>query len=80
MKKPSEIFAENLKRYAGEMTQHELAAKIGVSRAAIGHWMQGKRLPHLDMFPKIAQALEIEHWQALVSEHTEDHKKSLVCV
>lgn len=36
------------------LTQHELASRIGVTRAAVGQWERNKSYPSVDMLPKLA--------------------------
>lgn len=40
------------------MTQKQLAEKIYVARATVTSWEQGARTPHMDMLPRIAEALD----------------------
>ena len=41
------------------LTQEELAFKVGVSRAYIGYIEQGRNIPSLELLQKIANALKI---------------------
>lgn len=42
-----------------DMTQSELARKIGVSFQSVNMWVSGKRNPSYESVPKIAKALGI---------------------
>ncbi len=42
-----------------EMTQEELAERIGISRAYIGFIEQGRNTPSLELLEKIAKAIKI---------------------
>ena len=43
--------------YDRKMTQTELAAKLGVSQAAVSEWVREKKRPTLEMCVKLADAL-----------------------
>ena len=47
-----------IRRARGNLTMKELGDLVGVSESAVGYWETGKRLPSLDMLPKIAEVLE----------------------
>ncbi len=44
-------------RHEAEMTQEDLAEKVGVSRVYIGYVEQGRNTPSLEILEKIAKAL-----------------------
>lgn len=54
------IFSERLKacRKKHDMTQRELASKLGVASSAIGMYEQGRREPDSDMLLKICSVLD----------------------
>jgi|GEM_PF-2901242 DNA-binding helix-turn-helix protein len=56
-----DIFKENLKisRINAGFSQDDLADKIGVNRATISFYEKGKRKPDIEMFIKIANALNV---------------------
>jgi DNA-binding XRE family transcriptional regulator len=45
-------------RHEVEMTQEDLAEKVGVSRVYIGYVEQGRNTPSLEILEKIAKALK----------------------
>ena len=47
-------------RHDQNLTQEELAEKVGVSRVYIGYVEQGRNTPSLDMLEKIAKALKVK--------------------
>ena len=47
-------------RRAKGLTQGELAAKLGRSRAAIANWEVGNSLPELPMFVDLCKALKVK--------------------
>lgn len=46
------------RREALQMTQREMARRIGVSHVAIHNWETGGRRPRADLLPAIAAALD----------------------
>ena len=46
-------------RHEADMTQEDLAEKVGVSRVYIGYVEQGRGTPSLDILEKIARALRV---------------------
>lgn len=54
-------FAENIRKYrnARELTQEELAEKVGVSGQAVSKWETNDTLPDTSILPDIADALDI---------------------
>ena len=55
------IFAERLRKYRREMdlTQEELAAKIGISPQSVSKWERNDGYPDITLLPKIANLFEI---------------------
>jgi len=43
-----------------EMTQEELANKMGLTRGAVTHYLGGRRIPPLKQFQKLAQILKVD--------------------
>lgn len=56
---------EKLKEH--DMTQADLAKKLGVSRQSVQYWCSGKFVPRLPMLCKIAKVLHC-HVEDLVNE------------
>jgi len=46
-------------RHTIDMTQEDLAEKVGVSRVYIGYVEQGRNTPSLEILGKIAKALKV---------------------
>jgi len=47
-------------RHDAELTQEDLAEKVGVSRVYIGYVEQGRNTPSLEILEKIAKALKVK--------------------
>lgn len=47
-------------RHTIDMTQEDLAEKVGVSRVYIGYVEQGRNTPSLEILSKIAKALKVK--------------------
>lgn len=47
-------------RHDAELTQENLAEKVGVSRVYIGYVEQGRNTPSLEILEKIAKALKVK--------------------
>lgn len=62
-------FQDKLKMYRlrNSMSQDDLARKMGISRAAIGFWENGKRSPKIEQVMKMADAFGID-WTDLVDD------------
>lgn len=63
-----------------QLTQAELADKIGISRGAITHYLAGRRIPRHEQFLKLAEVLEcnpswLQYGNSLNSDCTENRKK-----
>jgi len=54
------IISKRIKKLRGELelTQEDLAEKVGVSRVYIGYVEQGRNTPSLEILEKIAKALK----------------------
>lgn len=49
-----------------EISQDALAAILGVTRGAVGHYLNGRRMPPLDLLGKIAESLSVSlNWLLL---------------
>ena len=62
MKTTKEIFSENLKLYRKELelTQADLAKAIGVSRAVISYWENGKKEPSITNLALICKYFNVD--------------------
>ena len=49
------------------LTSVELAERIGVTKATISYWINGKVFPSPEMLTKIATALNVPLWQLFAS-------------
>lgn len=47
-------------RIREDLTQEDIADKLGVTRSAIGNWEQGKREPDFEMSEKIADFFNVD--------------------
>ena len=52
-------------RHAKGLTQNELAGRLGVTQALVGHYERGLRKPKLETLNRIASALEVSAWDLL---------------
>lgn len=60
--KPSEVFKDRLRTartHLRQMTQADLARKIGLPPSSIAHFESGTRKPSFDNLRKLANALEV---------------------
>ncbi len=57
--KPLGIRVQKLRKQSN-LTQKELAEKIGVSRAYMGYIEQGRNAPSLEVLEKLARALKVK--------------------
>lgn len=59
--KLTKTICKRIKKYRGdlEMTQEDLAEKVGVSRVYIGYVEQGRNTPSLEILEKIAKSLKV---------------------
>ncbi|KSU14876.1 helix-turn-helix domain-containing protein [Lactococcus lactis] len=55
------VFSERLKelRKEKDLTQKEIANKLGVSRVAYTNWENGKREPNIERFVKLADYFNV---------------------
>lgn len=60
--KLTKTICKKIKRYRSElnMTQEDLAEKVGASRVYIGYVEQGRNTPSLEILEKIAKALKVK--------------------
>jgi len=49
-----------------ELTQMEIAAKIGVAQPLVSRWFSGKCMPRPETIKRIAEALNIEEKELLL--------------
>lgn len=59
--KLTKILAKNVRkeRKRLDLTQEELAERVGISRAYMGYIEQGRNVPSLEILEKIAKALKV---------------------
>lgn len=59
--------AYNLRKLlaANDITQQELADKIGVSGAAVSAWCSGKKSPRPENIDQICKVLDIDRWDII---------------
>lgn len=50
------------------LTSVELAERIGVTKATVSYWINGKVFPSPEMLTKIATALDVPMWQLFASK------------
>src|SRR5689334_20782623 len=56
-----------------DMTQEELAQKMGLTRAAVTHYLAGRRVPPLRQFQKLAAILKVDpSWLQFGKEQESD--------
>ncbi len=55
----NEIFGKNLKRvmYDRNITQAQMSKELSIPKTTISSWMNGKRVPKMDMFDRICSYL-----------------------
>lgn len=58
-----------LLRTEHNMTQRDIAARLGVTRQAISHWENNKNLPDLEMLVQIADTFDLSLDQLLVNSN-----------
>lgn len=64
----------NVRKQKG-ITQHELAEQLNVTHTAVSHWENGRYYPDVELFPKIAEILQLDVYQLFLGEKT-DTKQS----
>lgn len=52
------------------VTQEKLAERLGITQGGLGHWLNGRREPSLDMINRILVELEIPPLVVKVAEHS----------
>lgn len=57
-------------RESVKCSQQDLAAAVGVTRAAISHWECGRKFPQLAMIPRLADALGVPECLLLHLDNT----------
>lgn len=64
-------------RHKVDMTQQEVASKIGVSQSAYNYWESGKHFPTLRVVGKLVKVLEIDrnYFLAILLSEEEAKKK-----
>lgn len=55
----SDLLGRRIKFLRGELSQHEFAKKIGISRAALANYETGRTVPNESVIRSISSALEI---------------------
>jgi transcriptional regulator with XRE-family HTH domain len=60
-------FAKRLHELAGGRSNTQIAEACGVSKQAVGHWFDGKRIPDISLWSKLARALEVD-WRELLPD------------
>ncbi len=61
------LFGENVRkeRLARDLTQQDLAAKLGMERSYLSELERGRRNPTVQALGRLADALELEPWELL---------------
>lgn len=56
------VLGKKVQRYRKktEMSQEEVAHKVGISRAYMGYIEQGRNVPSLEILEKIAKAIKVK--------------------
>lgn len=57
---PKTALSELIRDRRGNRTQADLAAAIGVTPAAVGHWETGRFFPGRAVLPRLAEALHVD--------------------
>ena len=67
------MFSENLiqLRKLRQLTQEEVADRVGVSRQAVGKWESGETMPDLDKARLLAEVFDVS-LDELANHHSED--------
>lgn len=68
-KKPKtarEKFAAHLRGLAGDRLSKDLAREWGVSPASVSKWLNGRQIPDLALWPKIAAKLGLDSYRDLL--------------
>lgn len=59
-----------------EMTQEELANKLGITRGAVTHYLAGRRVPPLNQFQKLAHVLKVDPAWLQYGVASSEHKST----
>lgn len=63
-----QIVTENLKKARGEWSQEKAAKLIGIKRCTLASYEEGRALPPITLFPKIADVYGIIDWKGFLSD------------
>ena len=68
------IFAENLKKRKEELklTQGQIANKMGIPKARLGSYLEGRAMPRAKDTPKLIEVFKIDHWPSFLQEKNTD--------
>ena len=74
-----DVISNNIKKYRIEanMTQEDLAEKLGVSNKSISRWENGKTMMDISLFEPLCNELDISIIELLNDERINDKKKLL---
>jgi len=61
-----ETWPEYLRRISGGATQAQIAARIGIARLSVCHWLHGKTQPRAETVISVARAFDRPPVEALV--------------
>lgn len=75
-------FAETLRNLRADrgLTQRELAEKVYVTRAAVGRWESGSRLPDATMISRLSQCLGVDVGTLMVAAAQSDESPNVILV
>lgn len=78
----NEYFAETLRNLRTEkgLTQRELAEKVYVTRAAVGRWESGSRLPDATMISRLSQFLGVDVGMLMAAAARSDESPNVILV
>ncbi|HUS02955.1 MAG TPA: helix-turn-helix transcriptional regulator [Chitinophagaceae bacterium] len=68
--KTKEIFSSNLriKKEELKLTQGQLANSLGVKRATVAAWLEGRSAPRLEDTPKLIEVFEIKDFHSFLTK------------
>lgn len=66
MDKALELLRKNIKRFAPEISNYQLARLCEISDSALSNYFSGQRMPSLEIVFKIAKGLNVQPWELLV--------------
>lgn len=72
---PREQFAARLRELAGDKTAAVLAEEWGYSPDAVLKFLRGDKLPEMNRWPEIAEALGLSSWLDLLPKKPKARKK-----